>query len=295
MDIEILNNRYTRLVAIEFDDTSKKWKCQCDCGNICYVSKGHLKANNIKSCGCLKQELKQDLINKTFGKLKVLNKDIIKQGRKTYWNCLCSCGIIKSIRGDGLINGMVKSCGCYNKECCLKYVNLTGKTFNYWTVISHNEVYKCLCKCNCGKEKIVKSSSLVSGKSKSCGCFRDNVAKELLIKRHRNLKIERGLDPDIILSTERELERHRILPLLKATKQRDNYTCQLCNITNCNIASHHIEKVSDNIKLFEEETNIITLCIECHNKVHKYNFHGPTDEKITDILKLKILEIYAIK
>lgn len=29
------------------------WKCQCDCGNIAYISTNHLQTGNTKSCGCL--------------------------------------------------------------------------------------------------------------------------------------------------------------------------------------------------------------------------------------------------
>lgn len=33
---------------------SIKWKCQCDCGNITYVSTTHLKNRTVRSCGCLR-------------------------------------------------------------------------------------------------------------------------------------------------------------------------------------------------------------------------------------------------
>lgn len=51
--------------------------------------------------------------------------------------------------------------------------NLTGKTFNSWTVISFsrkaaNNKQIWLCKCACGLEKEVESYNLTSGRSKSC-------------------------------------------------------------------------------------------------------------------------------
>lgn len=39
------------------------WECQCDCGNICYVSSRHLTSHNTKSCGCL--------MNHSYGELKI--------------------------------------------------------------------------------------------------------------------------------------------------------------------------------------------------------------------------------
>lgn len=54
---------------------------------------------------------------------------------------------------------------------------IIGKTFGFWTVIKKSEnknkkdkhkVY--LCRCICGKEHIIRKSSLVNSKSMSCGC-----------------------------------------------------------------------------------------------------------------------------
>lgn len=28
------------------------WKCRCICGNLWFVSSGHLKGGNVTSCGC---------------------------------------------------------------------------------------------------------------------------------------------------------------------------------------------------------------------------------------------------
>ena len=36
-----------------------------------------------------------------------------------------------------------------------------------------------LCKCDCGNEAVVPSQSLLSGKSKSCGCLKASVAADL--------------------------------------------------------------------------------------------------------------------
>jgi hypothetical protein len=57
--IDISNNRYGKLVAIERSKNisgKTAWKCKCDCGNITYVSTSNLTCNRIKSCGCLKLE-----------------------------------------------------------------------------------------------------------------------------------------------------------------------------------------------------------------------------------------------
>lgn len=41
-----------------------------------------------------------------------------------------------------------------------------------WTVIGSGTGRSLLCRCQCGTEKLVNRSNLVSGKTKSCGCLR---------------------------------------------------------------------------------------------------------------------------
>lgn len=56
-----------------------------------------------------------------------------------------------------------------------KVNNLTGRKFGRLTVAKRAENKGThamwLCKCDCGKEKIVSGSDLLSEKTKSCGCY----------------------------------------------------------------------------------------------------------------------------
>ena len=57
-----------------------------------------------------------------------------------------------------------------------KLLDLTNKTFCYWTVIKRGKNTKkgsatWFCKCRCGLKKDVRSRHLISGGSKSCGCL----------------------------------------------------------------------------------------------------------------------------
>ena len=57
----------------------------------------------------------------------------------------------------------------------INHKDMIGKTFGSWAVLERKENDKknnarFLCKCKCGKEKIVYKQSLVHGISKSCGC-----------------------------------------------------------------------------------------------------------------------------
>jgi hypothetical protein len=67
----------------------------------------------------------------------------------------------------------------------LYYKELLGKTFGRWTIIDIIKKEKSRiyfqCICDCGKIKEVYCSSVISGKSKSCGCL----SKELIRKRNK--------------------------------------------------------------------------------------------------------------
>lgn len=77
--------------------------------------------------------------------------------------------------------------------------DLVGKIFGKWTVIKYDHTDKnyrsyFLCKCSCGKEKIVARNSLVMGKSLSCGCMnkynsiKHNDSYTRLYNIHHNMK-----------------------------------------------------------------------------------------------------------
>lgn len=60
--------------------------------------------------------------------------------------------------------------------------DLTGAVFGRLTVINfHSKInnrYKWLCKCSCGKEKIVARKELMNGDTQSCGCLQKEIAAE---------------------------------------------------------------------------------------------------------------------
>jgi hypothetical protein len=113
-----------------------------------------------------------DLKNKIFGRLTALKVVGIKN-RKELWECLCSCGNKYIVNKYALLSGNTSSCGCLKKGFIAK--NLTGKRFGKLIVIKHLGFIKknrsiWLCKCDCGKEKIVSTDNLTSHTTVSCGC-----------------------------------------------------------------------------------------------------------------------------
>lgn len=61
-----------------------------------------------------------------------------------------------------------------------EFGDMTGQRFGRWTVLGmtaktstdgHRRT-ACVCRCECGKERVVYAQSLRSGKSRGCGCAR---------------------------------------------------------------------------------------------------------------------------
>jgi hypothetical protein len=112
--LDITGQRFGSLVAIrptnEKLGTSVIWECQCDCGNVCYVSVSHLKQGNNKSCGCL---VAKDIAGQKFGKLTAI--EVIDKRDKfgnRVWRCKCECGGEAFVSTGNLTSGLVQSCGC---------------------------------------------------------------------------------------------------------------------------------------------------------------------------------------
>ena len=128
-----------------FNKQTGKWVCKCDCGNTVEKKAGHLNlSNRVQSCGCMNKRKFIDITGQRFGRLTV--KRYIKE--KQLWECECDCGSIVEKQSGHLRSGLVKSCGCLDRE---KQENLTGRRFGKLTAEKYlgNNVW--LCKCDCGE------------------------------------------------------------------------------------------------------------------------------------------------
>lgn len=57
---DLTGRHFGRLFVLEpapSRNGKRRWKCQCDCGNITEVTTGGLKSGNTTSCGCLHREM----------------------------------------------------------------------------------------------------------------------------------------------------------------------------------------------------------------------------------------------
>ena len=122
----------------------------------------------------------ENSIGKKYNKLLVLSE--IKKGKLLYCRCKCDCGNVKDIQKYSVVHGIVKSCGCLNKE----QDSIIGKRYGQLTVIeetnkkSVNNHVLYLCQCSCGNTRLVTKSNL-KRYARSCGCLNNSKKYEDII------------------------------------------------------------------------------------------------------------------
>ena len=145
---------------------------------------------------------REDLVGKKFGHLLVTGEDEAKHGKHRYWLCQCDCGNICSVPGTHLKTGHTKSCGCSRKKQRVHgWLDLTGERYGRLVVLGPWEgetpdsgvvkdgsvkqegagektaAERWLCRCDCGNLCVCQKESLRTGKTKSCGCLREEQRK----------------------------------------------------------------------------------------------------------------------
>lgn len=158
------------------------YHCICDCGNKKDVYKYGLINGSTTSCGCYAKEntssiFSKDYTNQRFGRLQTLKRLPKYKNQKTYYECICDCGNKRIVYGTDLTIGKVTMCkDCAKIERLNKRRNdYTGQKFSKLLVVKmiyeENKKTRALCRCDCGKEKIIDIQNILNGHTQSCGCY----------------------------------------------------------------------------------------------------------------------------
>lgn len=117
----------------------------------------------------------ENLTGQRFGKLIALSPAGKSNSGRVLWLCQCDCGSTKVILAHSLKIGDTSSCGCehYKKRPA---TDLAGRRFGRLTVVEYAGSSCFKCRCDCGKEVVISTDRLNSGRTKSCGCLRKEVA-----------------------------------------------------------------------------------------------------------------------
>lgn len=116
-----------------------------------------------------------ELTGQKFNRLTVKRFHSSNKHNKACWLCICDCGNELIVSTGDLKRGHTKSCGCLNKECPIKFVDMKGQTFERLTAIKFDRLENghtyWLCRCICGNEISTSNFLLLRGHTRSCGCL----------------------------------------------------------------------------------------------------------------------------
>lgn len=129
--------------------------------------------------GITLDSIKNKMLNKRFGKLTILKYFGKSERGDNLWQCRCDCGdtvIGRAASVDKDTSACSKCKRQSGERVNTLHTRLLGQTFGRLTVLAFDGVneYKAgmwKCECACGKKVSVKTHSLVSGVSRSCGCL----------------------------------------------------------------------------------------------------------------------------
>jgi len=238
-------------------------------------------------------------IGKKYGRLIVIGMTNKRtNSREVIWKCQCDCNNQIEVSSGNLTSGAIRSCGCLQKESIAKIgadraganiKNIIGNRYGRLIVLKDtgkrkNRAVIWECKCDCGKIVEVYSNSLLQGNTKSCGCLQkekatENILTFLEISEHSG-NWKGGITPLI------EQLRHsfKYRQWRSDIFTRDNFTCQDCGDNKGgNLEAHHKKSFSSILQKYEITTleealnceelwninNGITLCEDCHKKIHR--------------------------
>lgn len=140
-----IGDKFGRLTVINSLPTHKKhikYKCLCECGNETSTRKSHLISNEVRSCGCLKDDVLAEqsikftkhklIIGAKYNRLTVIKTTGRDKDGKIQVKCICDCGneIITTFRN--LPKQHTKSCGCFKLDKIQDRAKLHWENIDPW-------------------------------------------------------------------------------------------------------------------------------------------------------------------
>jgi len=167
-------------------------------------------------------------------------------------------------------------------------LDLAGQRFSRLTVLRPGESLRTpygrlhttwICECDCKNQVQIRTQSLRSGATRSCGCLSSEISRKNM-PLHRcpdrwgpdNPKWNPKLTPE-----ERKLERgaHKSEGAIKnfnswsdLVKRRAGFVCSLCEATKTYIEAHHMNNWRDFPAQRLNLGNGVALCHRCHKAYH---------------------------
>ena len=143
---------------------------------------------------------KKDLVGNKYGKLTVTKMLYnYNDTKRTKCLCDCDCGKQNILREPyALEHASYSSCGCGRKDYIIKSCgkDIVGQRFGRLLVLDilwEEDPPKVRCLCDCGKVVILIKKDVQSGHTKSCGCLKSEIFKELNNVDYTNIISDYGI------------------------------------------------------------------------------------------------------
>lgn len=253
------------------------------------------------------------LIGRKIGRWSIIGSD--PQDNKRCL-CICDCGTKRSVSRHSLRANRTFSCGCLQKEAVAEIAkdlrgidenDIIGQRFSRLMVTSVEDKdkygqWQYGVICDCGVQFTVVRQSLISGKTQSCGCLNAELTSKRTTQRFRQLREDRGLDPDLKIKGEinyiRAIIKNHINQIII---EIDGHRCMNCGKRKP-IEVHHIIPLMDFLKISEIDTyemayslkNLISLCKDCHSIAHNYctrETNRAMQKELLEIIEIRNLSI----
>jgi hypothetical protein len=212
----------------------------------------------------------KDIVGYRFGRLVIIERVNNDKNGNMMWKCLCDCGNETIVYANGLQNGMVQSCGCLRNERVsdANRKDVSGRRFGRLVAIDSfregtNNWFSWNCLCDCGNTTVVSVTSLLSGHTKSCGCFnRESAANRLRGTNNPNWNNGISYEP-YCPKFNNDLKR-RIRTFF-------DYQCIICGKStdenNEELCCHHVEYNKASC-CDGKEVHFAAACRKCHSRMH---------------------------
>ena len=182
-------------------DGQVQWKCQCDCGAICYKTTNSLKRPSKTAPKACCKKCGTALPNGYTSHYLTAIKPIFRDGGPTTYLCQCKCGNQIEVEQSNLKRGITKSCGCYKKEWMSQvaksnYSDIKGQRFGHLVALEPTEMRQVRsiiwkCQCDCGNIHLASVSNLKNKTVDRCkNCHISSRGEEKI----KNLLIENNIE-----------------------------------------------------------------------------------------------------
>jgi 5-methylcytosine-specific restriction endonuclease McrA len=192
---------------------------------------------------------------------------------------MCFCGNDFIAHAGEVLRGKIRSCGCLKRlspDEVSRRINATK--LELLDKYIDNKT-KLRFKCYCGNIFKTIPSSVFSGLTTSCGCYR-----KLIMPRGKNHYKYNSLLTDYDREDKRTNPKY--IKWKKLVFERDEYICQVCFQKGGKLNPHHL----NSFHYFENDRyvldNGITLCEDCHQDFHyMYGRKWNTKEEFKEYIK----------